>query len=290
MTLPRHDTIVSFTDGTTSIGTILHLEPLADDRTAVILDATACHPVDAGWPDQGPDRAVLSAATQQIEVLDCVLAASDGITLHLGSDIPVRKGTEGWAFVVAHIVSSDAATALSEGESIEVAVDAAHRHAISRGHTGCHLAALALNRVLADRWSKEVRPDALGSPDFDSNAIDSSLIRENGSTDRYRLNKSLRRKGFSIDGLTEHLPEVQDALQRQLTEWIATDAAVSIEREGDRLTERRSWLCALPDGTARIPCGGTHLNSLSELGALTVQLSITDEDGTPVLVMELDAL
>ena len=290
MTLPRHDTIVSFTDGTASTGTIRHLEQTADNRTAVILDSTACHPVDAGWPDQGPDKAVLSAASAQIEVLDCVVAASDGLVLHLGADIPVRKGTEGWAFVVAHIVSTDAAAALSEGDPVTVAVDSAHRDALSRGHTGCHLAALALNRALADRWSKEVRADALGSPDFDANAIDSSLIRENGSTDRYRLNKSLRRKGFATDGLAEALPEVQDAVQQQLTDWIATNSAVTIEREGERLTERRFWVCALPDGTARIPCGGTHLNSLRELGSLAVQLSVGDEDGTPVLTMEIDAL
>ena len=189
---------------------------------------------------------------------DAVVAATDGEVLHLGADIPVRKGTEGWAFVVAHLV--DEGTAIAEGDEVEIEADAATRHALSAGHTACHLAALALNRVLADRWSKPAREDALGSPDFDGAAIASSRIVPNGSVDRYRLNKSLRRAGFDTASLQGDLDGLRHAVAAQLEQWIATGATVRVERDGDGLTDRRSWVCELPDGTARIPCGGTHLD------------------------------
>jgi len=314
MTLPRQDTRVDYPLGALETTTVvLHTEPVGDGRIAVLLEATSAHPLDAGWPDQGPDRASLVAGavplavvgqgdaavpgsaagadepSRTIPVVDCVVAATDGSALYLGRDIPVAKGTDGWAFVVAHLVEGD--PGLAEGDQVEVAVDAVFRHSISAGHTACHLASLALNRALADRWKKEVRPDALGSPDFDGTAIDVSLIRENGSTDRYRLGKSLRKKGFLTEGLADHLPELQAAIEQTLAAWLATDAAVRIERDGPLLTDRRYWVCELPDGEARIPCGGTHLASLGELaqiGSLSVRLSLADVDGTPLLTMETD--
>jgi alanyl-tRNA synthetase len=218
-----------------------------------------------------------------------VVAATDGSALHLGRDIPVPKGTPGWAFVVAHLVDGD--PGLHEGDRVEIAVDPTYRHSMSAGHTACHLASLALNQALAGRWKKEVRPDALGHPDFDGTAIDVSLIRENGSTDRYRLGKSLRKRGFITDGLEAELPEIQARVTETLANWLATDAPVRIERDGERLTDRRYWVCELPGAEARIPCGGTHLASLGELaqiGALSVRLAVADIEGTPVLTMETD--
>ena len=47
MPLPCSDTRVTYPDGdTSSTGTVLHVESLADGRAAVLLDATAFHPVD----------------------------------------------------------------------------------------------------------------------------------------------------------------------------------------------------------------------------------------------------
>ncbi|MET0854172.1 MAG: metal-dependent hydrolase [Microterricola sp.] len=287
------DTIVSYPRGdTSSTGVVLHREPLpraADGpRWAVLLDTTSCHPVNAGWPDQGADRAVLQPAasadpSQAMTVVDCVVAATDGTALLLGADIPVRPGTPGWAFVVAHIVED--ASGLSEGERVELVVDADYRRALSLGHSGCHLAALALNRAVADRWGKEVRPDGLGSPDFDGIAIESSLIGEFGSVDTYRLNKSLRRKGFDAEGLADALPELAAAINATLAEWTGGPGSIHIDAEGPRLSDRRHWVCELPDGTVRIPCGGTHARSLTELGTVTVDLGLGDIDGTPVLTM-----
>jgi alanyl-tRNA synthetase len=318
VTLPTQDTRVDYPLGSLETATIvLHTEPVGDGRTAVLLEATSAHPLDAGWPDQGPDRAEFvvgavplavvgvgdtptptSVADQfadaahpprSVPIVDCVVAATDGSALHLGRDIPVPKGTPGWAFDVAHLVDGD--PALREGDRVEVVVDPEFRHRISAGHTACHLASLALNEALADRWKKEVRPDALGHPDFDGTAIDVSLIRENGSTDRYRLGKSLRKKGFVTEALEADLAEIEARVTETLAGWLATDAAVRIERDGERLTDRRYWVCELPGAEARIPCGGTHLASLGELaqiGALSVRLATTDVDGTLVLTMETD--
>lgn len=294
MTLPIRDTLVTYPTGAlTATAQVLHSETLPDDRLAVLLDTTSAHPVDAGWPDQGPDRAVVRVGETDIALVDCVVGATDGTALYLGADIPVAKGTEGWAFVVAHIVPR-ATTAvlgvLTEGSSVDVIVDASHRRLVSAGHTGCHAASLALNLAVADRWKKEVRTDSLGTPDFDGLAIDVSLIHENGSTDTYRLGKSLRKKGFLTEGLVAgasvDLSAIESRVNSTLAEWVAADAAVHIDRDGPGLTDRRYWVCDLPAGSARIPCGGTHLDSLGELGQASVALTLTEAEGTLVLTME----
>jgi Predicted metal-dependent hydrolases related to alanyl-tRNA synthetase HxxxH domain len=283
MSLPSIDTLVSYPSGAISgTATVVYLEPLGDDRTAVLLDATPCHPVDAGWPDQGADRATLRWGGEVRAVVDCVVGASDGVRLFVGSEIPVRKGEEGWAFVVVHVLDG-APPAL--GQAVTVDVDADDRRAVSLGHTGCHLASLALNAALVGRWSKEAVGDALGSPDFDRLAIDSSTIVPNGSIDVFRLNKSLRRKGFAADALADDLPAIENAANTSLATWAATDAAVTIRRDGDRLTDRRYWECVLPEGAVSIPCGGTHADSLGELGTPRVTLALSDDAGTSVLTM-----
>ncbi|TFD73334.1 metal-dependent hydrolase [Cryobacterium sp. Sr8] len=285
MTLPTQDTVVLYPSGSVrNAATVLHAEVLPGGRVAVLLDATSVHPVDAGWPDQGADAAVLRIGEIDHTVVDAIVGATDGAELHLGRDIPVGKGTEGWAFVVVHVLESGALAA--EGDPVRVSVDAGARLRTSAGHTGCHVASLALNRAVADRWKKETRADGLGNPDFDGVAINVSLIRENGSTDTYRLGKSLRKKGFVTEGLADDLAQVQDAINAALAGWVASGAAVRIERDGDLLTDRRYWVCELPEQTVRIPCGGTHVDSLAELGAPQVLLSLSEVDGTSVLTME----
>lgn len=287
MSLPTSHTVVTYPAGAVSgRGTVLHVETLPDGRSAVLLDATPAHPVDAGWPDQGPDRGTLSWQGSSAALEDCLAAATDGTALFLGADVPVRKGTEGWAFVVAHVV----ATAPPAGTEVTVEVDAGHREALSLGHTGCHLASYALNRAMASRWSKEVPLDELGHPGFDALANATSLIREHGSHDTYRLGKSLRKRGFVVDGLAEALPGIEAELNAALAEWIATDAPVRIDRDGDRLTDRRTWVCELPGATLRLPCGGTHAESLGQLGALRASLNLTEADGGLELTMRTSTL
>lgn len=290
MTLPAHDTRVTYPAGSlVERATVLHVEPVADGMLAVITDVTGFHPVDAAWPDQPADTGTITVLADgaELPVRDAVVAASDGGTLHLGADVPVRKGTEGWAFLVAHLV--DEGSAIAEGDGVEITADATARRALSAGHTACHAASLALNLALEGRWSKPARTDALGRPDFDGIAIASSTIEPNGSLDRYRLNKSLRRAGFDVAGLADELDALGETVTATVREWVAAGSPVRIDRDGEGLTDRRHWVAELPGGTATIACGGTHVGSLAELGSVSVALELVDDAGTPVLEMRTRA-
>lgn len=289
MTLPQRDTRVTYPSGALrATSRVLHVAPAPDGRLAVVTESTSFHPVDAVWPDQPADAGVIRVGGAELVVRDAVVAATDGTALHLGADIPVRPGTDGWAFLVAHLVDDEAT--IAEGDEVEIEADAATRRALSTGHTACHLAALALNRVLAGRWSKPARADSLGSPDFDGAAITSSRILPDGSVDRYRLNKSLRRAGFDTASLGGDVDAIDArAMIDQLDRWIRSGAPVRVESDGEGLSDRRHWVCELPEGTARIPCGGTHLTSLSQLSAVLPSFALLDDGGTPVLEMVTEA-
>ena len=286
MNLPAADTVVTYPGGAVSgSATVLYTEALPDGRLAVLLDSTPVHPVDAGWPDQGADRATLTTADGiEVPVEDCVVGATDGSALFIGRDIPVRKGTEGWAFFAVHVLP--AGSVLAEGSRVQLRVDSHYRAALSAGHTACHLASLALNRQLAEAWKKDVQPDAAGNPDFDALAIETSTIQESGSRDVYRLGKSLRRKGFLPEELLADLAAVEAGVNATLAEWVASGAKVRIERESELLTGMRRWVCDLPDGTVSIPCGGTHLSSLADITGITVRLSAETADGATEVVMD----
>jgi alanyl-tRNA synthetase len=283
VTLPESDTIVLFPDGAVSADAqVLHVEPLPDGRIGVVLDRTPFHPVDPGWPDQGPDRGVLVAGEDEWPVLDVQIGGTQGQELVVGDAMPVRAGTEGWTFVVVHVMPSD--TELAEGGMVRAAVDTDLRAALSAGHTACHLAALALDRALAGGWSKPVPADDLGAPAFDRLAVDRSVIRRYGSEDTYRVGKSLRKQGFDPAALDD-AEAVAARVEATLHDWVGTGAAVRIEREDQGLSGRRTWVCALPDGEARIPCGGTHLASLADLGPIAVRLVTEPQKGGIALTM-----
>lgn len=287
MSLPSIDTAVTYPDGDlTSTGVVVHLEPLVDGRTAVVLDRTAFHPVDPVWPDQPADTGELVSGDRSYPLVDAVVGATDGSVLHVG-DAPVRTGTEGWAFVVCHLVED--ATGLAEGAPVTVTVDAARRQALSAGHTACHLASLALNEALSGLWTKEVSVDGRGNPNFDQLAIVSSRILEGGSVDEYRIGKSLRKKGFAAAELASRLDEVTAQASEQLAGWVASGGAVSIVREASGLGDRRRWRAELPEGAVEIPCGGTHLHSLGELARVTVRLDLAEAEGALGLTMHTTA-
>jgi alanyl-tRNA synthetase len=282
MALPATDTVVTYPAGaTSSTGTVLHVSQAPGGASVVLLDATAAHPVDSAWPDQPGDRGELVIDGTSFTLVDCVVGATDGTELFLGGDIPVRKGTEGWAFVVAHLVDGPVAV----GASAEVRVDAAYRAALSAGHTACHLASLALNAQLADAWTKEVSADSLGHPNFDALAIETSTITEFGSLDVYRIGKSLRKRGFTPGVLVDSLADVAAGANAQLEQWRASGAPVQIVRDGDGLTARREWRCDLPGHAVSIPCGGTHLANLGELEGLRIALEVTELEGAIELRM-----
>lgn len=278
---------VTYPSGATeSVGTVIETMDAAGHRTAVVLSETAFHPVDTAWPDQPADRGDLVLADgRRVPVVDAVVGARADGEVFLGASVPVRTGTEGWEFFVAHIVEGQAPAV---GDQVTVAVDAAYRAALSRGHTACHLASLALDEALADAWRKDVMTDALGHPAFDALAIQESRIVPDGSRDVYRVGKSLRRKGFDPDSL-EDLEGVTARANGILAAWLTQGGAVRVDADGPELADRRAWVCTLADGEVRIPCGGTHVDSLAAFTGITVALSAEPMTGAIELVMTTTA-
>ncbi|MFE6744615.1 metal-dependent hydrolase [Kitasatospora purpeofusca] len=290
MTLPT--THVSFPAGAvTGESTVLAVHPLDGGRYAVVTGATPFHPLDHTWPDQPADLGTLTVDGVELAVVDCLTGAvgPDGGAVLVGADIPVRRGDEEWSWLVLHVLAADPGDIV--GRTAALAVDAGRRGALSASHSGCHLLALALNEALAPRWRKDPgRSDAFGHPDFDSLAMASSVMDTEASTDTYRLGKSLRKKGFTAEAgeefpaLADALPELTEAVNRRLAGWVAADARVRIDVPGPELTARREWHCELPEGAARIFCGGTHLHHLGELAELRTELRLS-EDGSELVAV-----
>ncbi|WP_144877338.1 hypothetical protein [Microbacterium sp. 1.5R] len=270
-------TIVSFADGSVRGGGVVTRVESSEDGHVVVVDATPFHPVDHTWPDQPGDSGAILAGDQRADVVEAVMAAvSDDGVFAVGADIPVKRGVEGWTWLVAHMLESEAPAWLVPGAEVELVVDEARRAALSRGHTACHLASLALDLALVDLWRKDPGADALGNPDFEGRANQTSRIREDGSVDEYRLGKSLRRAGFDTETFAATLVERESQINSQLASWVASGATSRIDTEGDTIVDRRRWHCELPDGEAVILCGGTHAASLSEFSSISVALDLTD--------------
>lgn len=281
-------THVTFADGgLVSSGAITRLER-SPNGTLVVVDLTPFHPVDHTWPDQPGDTGELSAEGNVVRVTEAVMAAvSDDGEFAVGADIPVKRGVDGWTWLVGHPIDGDAPAWLAEGARVELSVDAPRRAGLSRGHTACHLASLALDIALADLWRKDPGADALGNPNFEARANQSSRIHEDGAVDEYRLGKSLRRAGFDTETFAATLADREAAINAQLATWVASGAASRVVPEGPTIVDRRSWHCELPDGDAEILCGGTHVESLSEFVSISVSLDLTDPQ---LLVMTTKAV
>ncbi|GAT72801.1 putative metal-dependent hydrolase [Microbacterium sp. HM58-2] len=281
-------TTVSFAHGALEgDGIVLRIEASVEGAV-VVVDATPFHPVDHTWPDQPGDSGTISVDGSSAVVTEAVMAASsEGGEFAVGSDIPVKRGAEGWTWLVGHRLDGQAPEWLAQGAAVSLAVDAEKRAGLSRGHTACHLASLALDLAVADLWRKDPGVDALGNPDFEGRANQSSRIHENGAVDEYRLGKSLRKAGFDTETFAATLSDRERAINEQLAAWVAAGSASTIVTQGPTIVDRRSWRCELPEGTAEILCGGTHVRSLSEFASITVNLDLSDPQ---LLVMTTSAV
>lgn len=277
MTASPSSTVVSFAEGAVrGTGTVHRVEEQGAGAV-VIVDRTPFHPVDHTWPDQPGDSGVIDLDGSSVRVTEAVMAAvSDEGVLVIGTDIPVKRGVEGWTWLVAHPIEGEAPTWLVPGAEVGLYVDESRRAGLSRGHTACHLASLALDLALADLWRKDPGADALGTPDFEGRANQSSRIHEDGSVDEYRLGKSLRRAGFDTETFGATLDDRAAAINAKLADWVASGAGSRVVPAGPTIVDRRTWQCALPEGTAEILCGGTHAASLSEFASITVALDLSD--------------
>jgi alanyl-tRNA synthetase len=247
---------------------VVHCEE-RDGRLLVVTEETPFHPLDHLWPDQPADRGHLG----DLPVLDVLTGAvrRGEDTLHLGRDIPARRGEEGWSYVVVHVV--DVPQADLTGASVELQVDESYRRLLCATHTACHLMSIALNQVTADLWTKEPPRDSLGNPNLDKKAIAHSAITDRESRDHYRFGKSLRKEGFEAGAFLDRLPEVAVAIDATVAAWLTTGGEISIEPGTCPLDARRLWRAVLAPGTvAEISCGGTHLASLQDLAAVSVSI------------------
>jgi alanyl-tRNA synthetase len=271
----RLDTWVDFPAGSVEgAGVVTVVAPMADDRVAVVVDRTPFHPLDHGWPDQAGDTGLLAGT----RVLDSLTGAlDDDGRLLVDGDVDVRRGDPGRTWVVVHVLASADAPAV--GDTVALAVDADRRTAFSRGHSACHLAALALNETTARFWSKEPsRRDSRGFPFLDQIAVQVSRIDPDASYDAYRAGKSLRKAGFDAAGFLAERDAIAWEANALLAAWVERGAVSRIDTDGDpTLAARRTWFCDVPGGPAVIPCGGTHVADIATLGVVRVAYAPTDE-------------
>ena len=279
-------TRVTFPDGSlTGEGDVLIVDR---ERAVVVVDATPFHPVDHTWPDQPGDSGTITVSDVVLDVSEAVMAAvSDEGELAVGTDIPVKRGAEGWTWLVGHRVDGEIPASVVAGASARLEVDAARRAGLSRGHTACHLASLALDAALADLWRKEIGVDPLGHPDFEGRANQTSFIHPDGSVDEYRLGKSLRKAGFDSEGFAASLAQREQRINELLAGWIASGGESRIDVEGPGISDRRTWRCVLPEGEVGFLCGGTHVHSLAEFASISVALDLSDPQ---LLVMTTTAV
>lgn len=270
-------TIVTFADGAVSSESVVVRVHSSESGSVVVVNETPFHPVDHTWPDQPGDAGALSSGDDRVAVTESIMAAvsAEG-EFAVGVEIPVKRGAEGWTWLVGHRLDGEAPGWLVKGAEVRLDVDADRRAGLSRGHTACHLASLALDLAVADLWRKDPGVDALGTADFEGRANQSSRIHEDGSVDEYRLGKSLRKAGFDTETFAATLSERADTINTKLATWVASGAVSRIETDGPTIIDRRRWRCELPEGAAVILCGGTHVDALSAFSSIRVELDLTD--------------
>ncbi len=258
-----------------------------DSKTYLITDVTPFHPVSHIWPDHPADQGFVSVGDVQYPVEDCLVGAIEQSTgkLYIAADIPVKRNTEGWAFVVVHQlpVSADM---VKVSDEVVLLVDKEYQASLSRGHSAGHIAFLALNKVLAESyWRKDAdRKDPLGSYDFNSYAQVTSFVTPDLCTDKYRLGKTLKKRGLNVADMLANLEGIEVDINLMIADWIAESTSISMRLEGEALTDSRYWEWQLDSDTlVSIPCGGTHIENTSELKALAVKLTQLDDQHIEML-------
>lgn len=279
-------TQVRFCHQTWQLTSLVSKIEVSETGVDIIAEQTPFHPVSHIWPDHPADKGHLTISGLNVELVDCLVGAIELETgaLFVDKAIPVKRDTEGWVFVVVHRIpampEADLNDLVNVGDTIELQVDKPYQQSLSRGHSAGHIAYLALNKVLAQSyWRKDPdRKDPLGHPDFNSYAQETSFITPDKCIDTYRLGKTLRKRGLNSANVLQELADIECKINHQLQSWIEFGGKVTMRCDGSNLTDSRYWECQLEvDLHASTPCGGTHIDQLSDFGAVEVALSLTDE-------------
>ncbi|WP_428772261.1 alanyl-tRNA editing protein [Vibrio sp.] len=254
-----------------------------DGIFCLITDRSPFHPVSHIWPDHPADQGQVSSTTENWDVTDCQMGAVclETDELFIGKHIPVKRGEEGWIFVVVHCIRSvGQPCTLAHGDTVTLQVDQDYQLKLSQGHSAGHIAALALNKVLAaGYWRKQPdRLDTHGFPDFNSYAQHTSQVIPAGCIDVYRLGKTLRKRGLNHLLLLDELDAIAEKVNQQLSVWLAQKRPIEMNCHGPAITDSRYWHCDLGEVTpAVIPCGGTHVTTTRQLQQITVSLCQIDD-------------
>lgn len=276
-------TFVTFPGGALTGNGRIEFAALSADGWLLIADRTPVHPVSFRWPDQPAD-------TGQVIFSDGITvdfsAACTGVvnaktgTLLTGEDArAIRKGEGDWQSVVVHNVRSDRDLQRYVGQEAHFTVEPNRRNALSVAHTAAHLSALALNAIAVPFWTKEyVDLDAFGRPNLDKAAIQVSSIQPELSTDVYRLGKSLKKKGFDRDRFVSQLDSLTGTINLQIRTWLESKAPINVTPSEGLLEEVRLWQTELDGSEVTIPCGGTHVKRLTDIGAVEINVAPL-EDG-----------
>lgn len=246
----------------------------------LITESTPFHPISHIWPDHPADKGYIEYGSHTIPVLNCLTGVIElsTNTLFVDKDIPVKRGEEGWVFVVVHQL--DTALTIDVNEHVTLHVDRDYQDALSRGHSAGHLASLALNKVLhSNYWRKQAdRLDELNHYDFNSYAQETSFVTEDRCVDTYRLGKTLRKRGLNSANVLEDLDKIAGLINEQLMLWLALGCDIHMDCKGPLLTDSRYWVCHLgEEGLVEMPCGGTHSSSFKDFTAIMVELVVQDE-------------
>jgi alanyl-tRNA synthetase len=270
-------TLVTFAGGSLHEAAVVVFSAEVAGEWLVLTDRSPFHPVSLSWPDQPGDRGWLICGPNRIRVLDSregLLNRRTGLLSVGEAARGLKRSDPDLTSVVLHVSEAAPTT-----KAVTLEVDATFRAALSRQHTGVHLAALALNRVAAGFWGKDPQdPDSLGAPNLDKAAVTCSEISEEASTDHYRFGKSLRKKGFDAAGFLADLPARATDLNEALRGLLATPAPIRISPAEGPLADRRLWSTRLDGVDVAMPCGGTHLADLADLTEITVSM-VPTEDG-----------
>lgn len=245
------------------------------EATNVVTDVTPFHPVSHIWPDHPADKGTMTVNGKSFDVVDCQVGAVELASgeLYVGQAIPVKRDTEGWAFVVVHILPFT--DTFGTGDIALLEVDKEYQLSLSRGHSAGHIAYLALNKVLAQSyWRKDAdRKDPHGNYDFNSYAQETSFVTPDKCLDTYRLGKTLRKRGLNSADMLSDLKSIEQQVNVLLGDWLKRDVAITVDCYGEHLTDSRYWQCDLGEGEiAVIPCGGTHASHLSDFGSIHITL------------------
>lgn len=263
---------------------IIHYENLSNDSSKVMLfvEETPFHPLDNKWPDQPGDKGIITIENEDLEVLECLTAAFNKNTqkIQVDKEITVKRNDPEYFYLVAHVIDKKTLQKYKDliGKKIQLKVDAKYRYFLSKVHSSCHLAALALNKASNKYWKKEFERDSLGNFNLDSIAVIESKINEKQSFDRYHLGKSLKKKGFDSTLFLSDLNLVENEINLQIKNWLSNDLEIYILPKIAYLNDLRKWYCSLPDGKAEIYCGGTHVPKLSMKDIFSVKLRIENTD------------